>query len=238
MSHKTLLTIAAVAVISLSACEAASADVYRLDMGPFGVESGWVQVTGNNRFDVALNNSSTTADLGGGARAGYNGWLKSNQPSAARPVTGTWPAGYGTSLQEDFSGPISGYKLIIWNLPAGDYQVTLYMRDWQYSSPSTYNALAHDDTLFTVVRADMVVGDLASISDTHTLSTVLFDPDGASGNYDAQPSIWFTYTTTNSSIMAIEIASVTAVPEPATLGLLCLGGLGLIGRRIRRRRGA
>jgi MYXO-CTERM domain-containing protein len=219
--------------------------VLRLDMGDEGLEAGWhAEVHGGNRFDKAPGNANEPVPIAldindDGSdetiRAGYNGWSQDEQPSSARSVDGTWPAGYGVDLQKDFSGPKStSAKLIVWNLPAGNYAVTMYMRDYDWGG-GTYVTEAHDGTLFSVAHDDWVDGDLLSISDVWELSTIDYDPD-TGGNYDAQPSLWFTSTSTaNSLIMGIEIEPVVEevgpVPEPGLLGLLGLGGLALLRRR-------
>lgn len=248
--HRCASLIVAVAACVMAAGSASAAvHVLRLDMGDDGLMAGWdSEANGNNRFDKPDGDSadpaSVTADFDGDGntetvRIGYNAWSDAEQNSDPRPLAPdfdtTWPAGYGTELQEDFSSPNAdtGAMLIIWNLPEGDYRVTLYMRDWQYAS-TTYQVRAHDATLFSVDHADKIDGDLSSISDTHTLSTTPFDP--AHADWDEQPSIYFLREGGKGAVMGIEIEFVPEVaPEPATLGLLAIGGA-LLGVSARRRR--
>jgi hypothetical protein len=168
-------------------------------------------------------------------RIGYNGWSDGEGNSSPRPLPGgfdtTWPVGYTTELQEDFSSPNSdfGARLAIWNLPEGEYKLTLYMRDWQYAA-STYQVEVNDSTIFSVTHADMVAGDLSSISDSQKVNTVIFTP--AHVSYGPAHSITIDRYNGKGAVMGIE---VEYVPEPATMALLVLGGSAIVFGSARRR---
>jgi len=205
---------------------------YKIDMdgggGPTG--TGWTSANGGNRFDNA-----TTADLGGGARCGFKSWSNAEERDRGYDPGCGWSDEWPDVLR-DFSSPKTGI-FIVWNIPEGEYDVTIYFRDWQWP-PTVYDAVAHDATVFSVNHSDYVCGDLDSISDTHRLSTILYDPDGGGANYDAQPSLWFDKNVSMKNGLAGYLIQeyeppVRPVPEPAGLSLFGLGGLALIRRRRR-----
>jgi hypothetical protein len=224
------------------------AELLKIDMDGAGgpTATGWESVNGGNRFDKPPGNAEEpepiTIDLDGDGtdeliRAGYNGWAQGWERDRGVDPNCGWPDEWPQVLQ-DFSGPKASTtaRFIIWNVPAGEYDVTAYMRDHAY--PSTAYRVVYEgasDTLFEVLHADYVCGDFDSISDTHRVSTVIYDPDGAGTNYDAQPSLVFkayidpgTGSPVDTTVNGYQIQWV---PEPATMGLLALGILPLLRRR-------
>ncbi|MCG3181450.1 MAG: hypothetical protein BIFFINMI_03846 [Phycisphaerae bacterium] len=218
----------AMTVIVLTWAGLAHADVYMLDVQINGspTQSGWTAVSGDNRFD-----NSTAVDLGNGVKVGAPGWAKLN----GRNRTGTpnMPVNFHDydALLVDFGNPsgtgFAGSALEIRGLAAGTWTLKIISGDPDY--PVVPDTMTLQGVQVSLVGYNKNAASLDDLTTTFHI-TLTAGENIVIGDIDSS-------NTDNGKIAGIILEPFVAAPEPATLGLLALGGLGLIGGQMRRRRG-
>jgi len=228
----------------------AQAGTIRIDFDGQGGDNagaGWISASGHNYYNGSGSSSdpaSIVTDIDGDSNdetiwIGFDSFASSFDRDRGEDGAWTFSQEFKDLLQ-DFDGPTndpSTDQLIIYGLPAGTYEIKVWMHDWQYGS-GTYGLAAMQDTtdvLFEVVHADFDDSDPDSASDTQQADTITFDPPDGFHTWDPASSLVFTKHPTYTAdppINGLEITWVP-VPEPATVALLCLGGLALLRRRRR-----
>lgn len=195
------------------------------------IESGWTLVTGGNRLD-----NGSGVDLGGGVTAGATGWgtWSGSDRGDPAPNGDRLPPANRDLLRDFGSANNTTSAFEIRGLAAGDYLLTLYTGDPQYPQETS------DSIMVNGVRVQLpdwpadwdnaVLSDWAvtiQITLTEGQAIVLAKPINSTGDGMSEYA----------KLAGLTVDPV-AVPEPATLGLLAAGGIGLVGGAIRRRRRA
>jgi hypothetical protein len=203
-------------VLALAVGSADAVPIFQLDGGGGPVQSGWTQVTSSNRFD-----NSTYLDLGGGVTAGVGDWgAGGNDRGDAGVMAGL---GLDDMLRDYLQLGNSNFDdtFYIRGLADGDYILRIYSLDSDYDYE--VNTFDVNGTEYSSGPAQGNGGDL-----TYTYVDVPVTlSNGAASNEIVIGKVDF------GKISGIELSE--AVPEPATLALLGIGGILAVAARRQRR---
>ncbi len=212
------ITAAMAAGLFLLAPGAAFASLYQLDFnhagGPSPTQAGWIGVNADNRFD-----NGTSVSLGDEVTAAAVAW--GTMSSRDRGTAGLPALGFDQLLQDFMNPAYTTSSFEVRGLAAGQYNVTLICGDQDYPE--------NPDEIVLNGKAVNLPGFLATATKRSDISTtVQVTLNGIEPLSLAKASGF------NGKLAGLIIEPVPA-PEPATLGLLTLGGLGVLSARIRRR---
>jgi hypothetical protein len=222
-----------------------------LGTGSFVVGSGNSSVTGsygtiNGGFKI--NNATFRPTVTSGDPKGYVGFASLDLTQAADPIislTTAAPTGYGSSLGaiaitgsngnyqpgvKTFVGTTSAYVAINTFSPATDHEV--FALDVQGASNDQIAAILND------INNAGISGLSASLTGSAALAP-LFTDGGTIVFLDESPGVganpFVGINLTNDAALAgVTFTGVAAIPEPATFGLLTMGGLAFL--KLRRRK--
>ena len=188
--------------------------------GPFAAESGTLASTS---FASASTSGSYSSPTGNGSAKSFsaNNWVVGNYFQFTTSTTGLT----GVTLSVDQTGSNTGPK---------DYELQYsvngggYTNFQAYTVPVAANGAAISWSASTANPASTVSFDLSSVAALTNDASVAF----RLALLDTSPlKTGSTYGTAGTDRVDNVTISATASPEPATLGLIGLGGIGLLRRR-------
>lgn len=245
MQRTTCIVIAAALLLSAGSLSAGTLKIDFNGQGGDNAGADWLSASGGNYYNGSgspTDPASITMDIDGDGNdetiwVGFDSFASSFDRNRGEDGAWTFSQEFKDLLQ-DFAGPVgspSTDQLIIYGLPAGTYEIKVWMRDRSFGS-GTYGLAAQqdgDDVLFEVVHADFSNSDPDTASVTHQAGTIDFDPPDGFRTWNTAPSLVFVEHPTLTATPPIAGMQITfipeVVPEPATLGLLALGGMAMAG---------
>ena len=190
-----------------------------------------LSLAGSAQAELLLNRSFDSLDgLGNPDQANWGAWSWGSAGAAALLDGAPDPAHSGPAYAEiwGWAGGSGGFYQNVVPVVGEAYELSIWARDqgWGDDKNLSITLQVNDGSGWTLLVNEMLYsGAGLGDSDYHQFSTIT--PVIPAGTVQAE----FGFTFAGSGTFALDDASMAAVPEPMTLGLLGLGGLFLRRRR-------